>query len=159
MKKKILALIAAFALLGFSSAFAKLDWMLDFDKAYEKAQKEYKPLMVLFTGSDWCPACMVLDKKILSTSEFEKYANENLILLYCDFPEKKTLEKAQLAHNEKLANAYGLKIYPTVLLIAKDKTKPQEMKFYNRKKFIEDIDAFKMKNFPLSAPKESAKTK
>ncbi len=47
-----------------------------------------------FTGSDWCPWCIRLDKEIFSTSEFKDYAKENLVLVELDFPQGKTLPRA-----------------------------------------------------------------
>ena len=159
MKKKILALVAVFVLVSFTSAFARLDWMLDFDKAYAKAQKENKPLMILFTGSDWCSWCIKLDKEILSKSEFDKYAKANLVLLYCDFPNQKKISKSQTEHNKKLADEYGIRGYPTVVVLGKEKTQSTRLGYQKGgpKGFIEKLDEFKTKNFPVPASTPSSK--
>ena len=41
------------------------------------ASKESKPIILVFQGSDWCAPCIKLDREILSSDTFKKYANEN----------------------------------------------------------------------------------
>jgi thiol-disulfide isomerase/thioredoxin len=59
--KKLLFLAVLF--IGFS-AFAQeevqLNWLTDFKKAKKISQKEKKPILIYFTGSDWCPPCKML---------------------------------------------------------------------------------------------------
>ena len=33
-------------------------WLVDFAKAKAQCAKEGKPILMEFTGSDWCPPCM-----------------------------------------------------------------------------------------------------
>jgi thiol:disulfide interchange protein len=59
--------VAALVLLGFSSSFAcgadttavKKDEPVSYEVAYQQAQKERKPLLVL-VGADWCHACKTM---------------------------------------------------------------------------------------------------
>ena len=37
-------------------------WMTDFAAAQKLAKETKKPMLVDFTGSDWCPWCIRLDK-------------------------------------------------------------------------------------------------
>ena len=81
MMKKHLTLAAA-ALLSATTAHAGGEgWMTDFEAAKKKAAAEGKDLFIDFTGSDWCPPCKDLTKRILSQEGFQKSARENYILV------------------------------------------------------------------------------
>ena len=70
-------------------AEAPKGWGTDYDAALARAAKEKRPVLALFTGSDWCPYCVQLEKKVLKDSLFQKFAEKNVVLLYLDFPRKK----------------------------------------------------------------------
>ena len=91
-------------------------WLTNIEKAQEIAKKEGKMVLVDFTGSDWCPPCMALKKKVLGTKEFTAYAKKNLILVEIDFPRKKKIDDEQKAYNQKQAKKYGLGGVPMVLV-------------------------------------------
>jgi thioredoxin-related protein len=99
--------------------FSQSNWTLNFDKSMAEAKKEKKPVLVLFTGSDWCPPCKMLERNILSTSEFEEYSKNNLILVKLDFPRRQEnqLTKEQKAHNDALSVKFGIRGFPTVLIL------------------------------------------
>lgn len=59
-------------------------WYTSFTEAKEIAKKENKRILLLFTGSDWCGACKILEKNVFETKEFKTYAKKNLILLKID---------------------------------------------------------------------------
>ncbi len=100
-----------------SLAGAQLDWMTDAKQALTKAKSEQKLVLLNFTGSDWCPWCIRLDKEVFSTPEFAAYANTNLVLVLVDFPRKKQLAKEQQQANRALAAKYGIKGYPTLVIL------------------------------------------
>jgi thiol-disulfide isomerase/thioredoxin len=108
-----------------------LHWLTDYDLAIKQAKRQHKRIFVLFTGSDWCPPCMRLEKNVLSTHEFGKYLDANYILLVVDFPRKKELSLELRKHNKKLAKKYDIHGFPTILIldttgnkIAKTRHKP-----------------------------------
>ena len=73
-------------------------------------------ILANFTGSDWCPWCVKLQKEIFSTPAFRAWAADNVILLEVDFPNAE--QPAQLkAQNQELARQYGVTGYPSVLVI------------------------------------------
>ena len=72
----LIALLSLFA--GISMLYgAPENWLTNYDAALKQAAKEKKAILVLFTGSDWCPPCMQLERKILSHKDFLKIAAEN----------------------------------------------------------------------------------
>lgn len=102
------------------SALASDGWMMDHAKAFAKAKAENKPLLVDFTGSDWCTWCMVLKKEVFSQKEFKDYAQKNFVLLEVDFPMRKPLSNEQKRRNEALKEKYGVIGFPTVLVLNPD---------------------------------------
>ena len=64
---------------------AKSLWTEDIDGAFKTAAKDKKPVFVNFTGSDWCYWCILADKNIFSTGQWEKFS-EKMVCLKVDFP-------------------------------------------------------------------------
>ena len=95
----------------------QLGWLTDFEAAKTQARNQNKTLLINFTGSDWCPPCIRLNKQVFSPPEFSEYAAKNLVLLEVDFPRNKKLSPEQQAANEKLANQFGIEGFPTVVLL------------------------------------------
>ena len=96
---------------------AEATWLTDYDAALKQAAAEKKPVLIDFTGSDWCGWCIRLDKEVFSQKEFVDYATENLVLLKLDFPRKKEMPAAEKAQNEKLAKKYRIEGYPTIIVL------------------------------------------
>ncbi|WP_452229112.1 thioredoxin family protein [Lacinutrix sp. MEBiC02404] len=88
---KHLVLVLAFTLI--SSVFAQeeevsnLNWLTDINQAKSISTKEKKPILVYFTGSDWCPPCKMLKQDFFNTPEFEEKA-KNMVLLMVDMPRR-----------------------------------------------------------------------
>ena len=87
-----------------------VNWNTDFEKAKAEAAQSHKLVMLNFSGSDWCGNCIRMDKQIFESSAFEKYAEENLVLVKADFPRSKRnqLSKEQTKINERLADKYNV---------------------------------------------------
>lgn len=94
-----------------------LPWLTDFSTAQGQAHAQNKLLLINFTGSDWCPPCMMLHRQVFSQPAFADYAAKHLILLEVDFPHSKTQSEAQKAANEKLAARFGIDGFPTIILL------------------------------------------
>jgi thioredoxin-related protein len=92
-------------------------WSTNYQAALQQAQKEGKPLLLDFTGSDWCPWCIKLDKEILSTPEFVKYAHEKLILVKVDFPQSKPQSDEVKTQNRSLSEKFHVEGFPTLILL------------------------------------------
>ena len=117
--------LIAILLLCATSAFAapqgdSVKWSDDFNAVKAEAKKTNKPILANFTGSDWCPWCIKLEKEILSQKAFQDYAGANLVLFIADFPQHKELSAAVQKQNDDLQNKYNIKGFPTVLLLDAD---------------------------------------
>jgi len=115
--KKITLLTAAFVFSALS-LFAGNDWMTDFEAAQAKAQESDKPMLLDFTGSDWCGWCIKLKDEVFSQEAFQDYAAEELVLVELDFPRRKAISDELKAQNEMLAQKYGIRGFPTIILLS-----------------------------------------
>jgi len=93
-----------------------LNWEENLETALQKAKAENKAVLVNFTGSDWCQWCIKLSDEVFSKSEFEDYAEDNLILVRLDFPRSIEQSAETKLYNNQLAQRYGVQGFPTILL-------------------------------------------
>ena len=96
---------------------AEATWLTNFESAQSRARSENKLLLIEFTGSDWCPPCIMLGRQVFSQPEFKDYAARHLVLLEVDFPRTKELSAEQRAANEKLAARFEIYGFPTVIIL------------------------------------------
>ena len=101
-------------------AAAEIEWLTNFDAAKAQAQAQNKTLLINFTGSDWCPPCLMLEKEVFKQPEFAEYAAKNLVLLMVDFPRIKMQSLEEQAANRKLAERYGIYGFPTIVILDSD---------------------------------------
>ena len=110
--------LAAFVALMIAAlpALAGPKWYTDLDEAKAVAAKENKPLLVDFTGSDWCGYCIKLHAEVFDKPEFEEFA-KNYVLVELDFPSKKPQPPEEKAKNKATQAKFGVSGFPTVLLL------------------------------------------
>ncbi|MXN92226.1 thioredoxin fold domain-containing protein [Flavobacterium sp. Sd200] len=112
MKKAILLLFIAFSAVSLQAQ--ELEWQTDITKAVALSEKTKKPLLMFFTGSDWCGWCMRLQKEVLKTPEFAKWAQENVVLVELDFPRRTPQSEELKSQNAQLNQFFQVRGYPTV---------------------------------------------
>jgi thiol-disulfide isomerase/thioredoxin len=92
-------------------------WFTDLQAAKQEAAASGKPLLMHFSGSDWCGACMQVDKDILQQDAFKSYAKEKWVLVELDYPRDQSKQsKATIEQNRTLLKPYGIRGYPSVVL-------------------------------------------
>lgn len=102
--------------LAWAAPGAGLPWLTDLPQALAKAKAENKKVLVDFTGSDWCPWCIKLQKEIFQQDAFVEFAKKNLVLVEVDFPRAKAQSAELKRANQALLKQYGIEGYPTVLV-------------------------------------------
>lgn len=116
--KSVLALLTFFAVaFHLEAAPAKIDWMTSYEEALAKAKAEHKPVLLFFTGSDWCGWCKRLDREVFSQAAFQSFATANLVLVKIDFPKYVKQTEEEKNRNWKLAERYGVSGFPAILLV------------------------------------------
>ncbi len=91
-------------------------WLTDLDAAKAQGVKENKPVLVDFTGSDWCPPCKALHKNVFESPEFAAVASK-YVLVELDYPRNKPQAPELKAKNAALSKQFGITGFPTVLLL------------------------------------------
>ncbi len=113
-------LVLMFAGCSNSGTSDSLNWKTNLDEALATAKKENKDVLINFTGSDWCQWCKRLSDEVFSKSQFEEFADKNLVLVKIDFPRNIEQSNATKFYNQKLANMYGVEGFPTIILLDKN---------------------------------------
>jgi protein disulfide-isomerase len=117
---RLIALACAFSFAVVCPVRAEASWLSDYHKAQEEAKTSHRLLLINFTGSDWCPWCIRLDREVFSKPEFEEYAKKNLVLFTADFPRAKPLSDETRHQNEELAQRFGIEGFPTIVVLNGD---------------------------------------
>ncbi len=76
-----------------------------------------KPVLVNFTGSDWCKWCTKLKSDVFETDPFRQWAQKNVVLLTLDFPQKTQQNPEVQKQNAELQQRYGVNSFPSVLFL------------------------------------------
>ncbi|MGJ8745151.1 thioredoxin family protein [Polaribacter sp.] len=95
-----------------------LNWEPTFNEALKKSKNEKKPILIYFTGSDWCSPCKILDKQLFHTTKFKGIAEKDLILYEADDPRNTDLispEKLEITYD--LKRKYKVRSFPTLVFV------------------------------------------
>lgn len=113
--KKIIVAMLLFAG-SYAAEAQELVWETNVTKAMAISNETKKPLLLFFTGSDWCGWCIRLQKEVLKTPEFALWAKENVVLVELDFPRRTPQTPEIKKQNEELQMAFGIQGFPTIIL-------------------------------------------
>ena len=102
---------------------APATWLSDLGAAQAQARATNRPVLAVFSGSDWCKPCIMYEQEVFAKPEFTAFATGRLVLAHFDFPRLKRNQPtaAQLKLNEAAAaqlNREG--DFPLAVIIAPD---------------------------------------
>lgn len=123
MKNPRLPLAALFAALVAATPAAAADapdpFTQDIDAAMAYAAASGLPVMLDFSGSDWCFWCKLMDSHVFSKEEWKSWAPSNVVTALVDFPrdESRVPEKWR-GRNEALAKKYAVRGFPTFVVLS-----------------------------------------
>jgi thioredoxin-related protein len=106
---------------SFAVEAQELVWNNNLDKAMEISKKTKKPLMLFFTGSDWCGWCMRLQNEVFKKPEFATWAKDNVVLVEVDFPRRTPLTPELQTQNNQLQEFFGIQGFPTIWFVTASK--------------------------------------
>jgi len=93
------------------------------DDAFAKSKAQQLPVLLVFSGSDWCNPCIRFQNTILNDHAFIDFAEKSLVVLKADFPQRKKLSKELVKQNEELAEQYNAGgIFPRLVLLRPDRS-------------------------------------
>ena len=117
MKKLAVALFAALFAAVLCAGEPPKGWTTDIEAAIAQARREKKAVLLLFTGSDWCGYCKQLKSQTLDSGKFRRFAKNNLVPVYFDFPRKNRPDEKQMAIQNEWAKKFDVKGYPTTVIL------------------------------------------
>lgn len=95
---------------------SRIYWHKNFDEALAQARDQNKRVVILFTGSTWCPACIKLENEVLSKFAFARAVGNNFVFLKAEFNDY----SESGMHNSpyrSLMERYGVEAYPTFVVV------------------------------------------
>jgi thiol-disulfide isomerase/thioredoxin len=96
-------------------------WTMDLDAAKAKAAESNLPILLDFTGSDWCGACKQMDAFVLQQQRFLEFAKDQLLLVTIDIPRDwSSIPEKYRQRNENLQVKYQVAKFPTLLVLDSD---------------------------------------
>lgn len=96
-------------------------WTMDFDAASKLAGEKKLPMLLNFTGSDWCHWCKIMDKNVFAGQAWKDYAAENVVLVTFDFPKDKNIvPEKYVERNNTLKTKFGVRGFPTYMILDSD---------------------------------------
>lgn len=103
--------------LSLAAAATAADWTVGWSTATTQATQTHRPILLDFTGSDWCSWCQRLGREVFDTPAFATWAAQHVVLQTVDFPQGTALPPAQARENAQLAERYHVEGFPTIVLV------------------------------------------
>ncbi len=108
-----------------------LSWLTNLEEAKEIAKKEKKPILVYFTGSDWCAPCKSLKVDFFDSPKFKEQST-GLVLVMIDYPRRiDIISEEQMEYNKNIIEKYNT-----------DKSFPKLVGLNHRGKEIAEISGY-----------------
>lgn len=93
-------------------------WTMDYEAAKAYAQKTGLPIVLNFTGSDWCHWCIKMEDQVFSKEAWSTYAKDNLVQVFIDFPQDKSkVPEKYVARNAQMRDSFGVRGYPSYVIL------------------------------------------
>lgn len=113
--KKLMCMMAACAALALCAG----SWTEDFEAAKKASKEKNLPMMLDFTGSDWCYWCKLMDRQVFAEKAWDAWAATNVVCVTVNFPrDEAAISEKTRRQNEALLEKYGVRGFPTFVLLA-----------------------------------------
>lgn len=111
----------------------QLNWLTNLEEAKALSKEQKKPILVYFTGSDWCSPCKKLKEDFFDTPEFGDRA-EDMVLVMIDYPRgADIITPEQMQYNKKIISQYNKRtLFPKLLALDHNGTELGEITGYGR---------------------------
>ena len=117
--KLVIILLSLLALIscGRKTIEVPVVWSEDLIEVVALATERQLPILINFTGSDWCRWCIMLEEEVFSQPEFQAFARENLVLFKVDTPRSIEQSEELKEQNSLLRMWFEIQGFPTILLV------------------------------------------
>jgi len=119
MKKSLIVFCLMCIACVSAQGWAGVNWQTDYASAMNQAASTGKPVILFFTGSDWCGWCSKLDSEVLETDEFARLVGDKFIFVKVDFPLYKPQDPQLTAANKALQEKYDVRGFPALIIVDK----------------------------------------
>lgn len=92
-----------------------VSWRTDYAEAIKDSKASGKPLLLFFTGSDWCTFCTMLEEAVLNKAEVVSLIETDFIPVMLDYPRRFKLSDELTSQNEELKSRFKIEGYPTLV--------------------------------------------
>ncbi len=96
---------------------SQIKWYTNYAQAVQDASKNHKPILLFFTGSDWCGWCKKMHQEVFSSPDFASQVGGSFVFVDVDFPMNQQLPPDIAQQNTQLKQKYGVTGYPTVIIL------------------------------------------
>lgn len=87
-------------------------WEVNPHYAFDRAQREQRPLLLVFTGT-WNNQAMSLSEEVFATKSFNEFVKENLVICYLNYPKNYTDAPETL---QRIKEKFKVRGYPNTLI-------------------------------------------
>lgn len=94
----------------------QIEWFQDYSTALNKAKESSKPVLILFTGTAWCPACIKLEREVLRNNYFIQSIAPEFVFLKAEFPDS-SLNGMNRSPYKQLLDNYQVDTFPTMVIV------------------------------------------
>ncbi len=102
MKSVVLCFVMVFAL-NITAQEKELNWLTDIEMAKQLSKSHDKPVLLYFTGSDWCAPCKKLKADFFNSERFHEKADA-FVLVKVDLPRRNGLISPEQRRMNMLIN-------------------------------------------------------
>lgn len=97
------------------------EWADDLEAAKQEAGKTRRPILLNFTGADWCGPCIEMEEKVFSEHKWKAYAADHLVPVAVNISIEEVEDMRQADPKKDVIRIqYDIKGYPTFVLLDND---------------------------------------
>lgn len=98
------------------AVLGEVTWLDSYEQAVAESKETSKPIILFFTGSDWCSWCTKLEREVFDSQDFRDSASK-FIFLKLDFPLNHSLPHNITSQNKELQRKYDVRSFPTIVIL------------------------------------------
>lgn len=95
----------------------QLPWASSYEQAIEQARMTHQSIVLLFTGSDWCHWCKILEQDFISNSHFAQALRGEFLFVRVELPRSHSLPPQVIENNRLLRKRYDVSGLPTLVVL------------------------------------------
>lgn len=93
-------------------------WTMDLEAAQKVAAEKKLPILLDFSGSDWCRYCKIMESNVFTQPEWTAWATNNIMMVLIDSPQDKSLvPEKYVERNSTLGKQYNIQYLPTFIIL------------------------------------------